>query len=133
MSKKSQVISETTMQSNFRLTHSGLVRQFGDTDLGQHWLRSWLVADGTKPLPDPIANVDSRLLSSRRPPPTDGSLLGTPESPLHMGTFSAKCPQNWVIYFIIISTTGLQTAYFQGLWSPETLNSLRPSDAYMRQ
>ena len=25
-------------------THCGLVTPYGDTDLGQHWLRKWLVA-----------------------------------------------------------------------------------------
>ena len=38
----------------FRLTHRGLVTTYGDIDLGQHWLRQWPVADGTKPLPDPM-------------------------------------------------------------------------------
>ena len=33
------------------LTHCGLVTPNGDTDLGQHWLRSWF--EGTKPLPEP--------------------------------------------------------------------------------
>ena len=29
---------------NVKLTHCGLVTPYGDIDLGQHWLRKWLVA-----------------------------------------------------------------------------------------
>ena len=29
---------------DFIITHSGLVTPYGDIDLGQHWLRQWLVA-----------------------------------------------------------------------------------------
>ena len=36
------------------LTYCGLVMPYGDIDLGQHWLRQWLVAWCTKPLPKPI-------------------------------------------------------------------------------
>ena len=45
---------------------------------------------------------------------SNGSLVRTPES-LHMGTFLAKCLSNWVLHFIIIPTTGVQTVYFQQL------------------
>ena len=39
---------------NNSLTLSGLVMPEGDRDLGQHWLRWWLVAWRTKPLPEPM-------------------------------------------------------------------------------
>ena len=34
------------------LTHFGLVVTYGNIYWSQHWLRQWLFADGTKPLPE---------------------------------------------------------------------------------
>ena len=54
--KFDHVIMEPHSSSVHRaeLTHCGLVTPYGIRDQGQHWLRWWLVADDTKPSPEPM-------------------------------------------------------------------------------
>ena len=41
------------------LTQCGLVTPYGDNDVGQQWLRyNGVLADGTKPLPEPMLTGD---------------------------------------------------------------------------
>ena len=42
------------------LTYCGLLMPYGDIGPGQHWLWEWLVADDTKPLPEPMLTYDQR-------------------------------------------------------------------------
>ena len=46
------------------LTQYGLVTPYGDINLVQHWFRSWLVPDFTKPLPEPMVTYQSSMPGS---------------------------------------------------------------------
>ena len=43
-----------TGQNNHCPNSFDLMTPFGDTDLGQHWLKKGLLPDGTKPLLEPL-------------------------------------------------------------------------------
>ena len=46
------------------LTHCGRETPVGGIDLGQQWLRQWLVVWRTKPYPEPNADLSARVLSA---------------------------------------------------------------------